>query len=128
MATVAALFVNGSLLTPAGVPTPINVTDGVLEVDAATADNAGAGSQANTQVTATGTAATLVIARATRRSCLIVNTHATASCWIGAATVTTSNGFKLGPGAGVSFTFTGLIQVIDDGATHPVLSIFDEYG
>lgn len=87
----------------------------------------GAANIAVAQITATGTAATLVVARATRRSVLFRNTHATASCWIGPATVTAANGFKLGPGESCPFTWVGLLQIIDDGATHPVVHIADEY-
>jgi hypothetical protein len=79
------------------------------------------------QVTSTGTAATLVIARATRVGCLVKNTSTTGTVWIGAATVTSGTGTPLGPGDAYRFTFTGLVQVIDNGSAHCVVSIWDEY-
>lgn len=91
------------------------------------ATNAGATTLATSQVTSTGTAATLVVARPTRRSVLLFNTHATASVWVGPATVTANNGLKLGPGASCPFTGVGLIQVIDDNSTHCVVCVADEY-
>lgn len=80
-----------------------------------------------TQVTVTGIAATLVADRATRRSVLFRNTHTTASCWIGPSTVTAGNGFLLKAGESIPFTWTGLFEVIDDGVTHPVVHVADEY-
>lgn len=87
----------------------------------------GATNIAISQVTATGTAATLAIARATRRSVLFTNTHTTASVRIGPATVTAGNGQILGPGQSCPFTWVGLFQIIDDGVTHPVVCVADEY-
>lgn len=87
----------------------------------------GAGSLATSQVTSTGTAATIAIARATRRSVCFTNTHATGSVRIGPATVTAGNGQILGPGESKVFTCVGLYQVIDDGSTHCVVCVADEY-
>lgn len=87
----------------------------------------GAANLATAQVTSTGTAATLAIARSTRRSILFTNTHATGSVWIGPATVTSSNGQKLGPGQSCPFTWVGLFQIIDDASTHCVVIVADEY-
>lgn len=88
---------------------------------------AGAGNLITSQVTSTGSAATLAIARATRRSVLFTNTSATGSVRIGPATVTAGNGQILGPGQSCPFTWVGLFQVIDDGATHCVVCVADEY-
>ena len=71
----------------------------------------GAGSQANNQVAASSVAATLVIARATRRSCTLVNSGAVA-VFIGPAGVTALTGASIAPGASRTVTWTGLIQVI----------------
>lgn len=86
----------------------------------------GAANLATSQVTSTGTAATLVNARPTRRSVLIRNTDAANSVWVGPATVTTGNGFLIKAGESVPFTWTGLLQIIDNGS-HAVVAIADEY-
>lgn len=87
----------------------------------------GATNLATGQITSTGTAATLAVARATRRSVLFTNTDATGSVWIGPATVTAGNGQKLSPGQACAFTWIGLFQVIDDGSDHCVVCVADEY-
>lgn len=92
----------------------------------------GAANLATSQVTSTGTAATLVTARATRRSVLITNledpaTESAKIAYVGPATVTTGNGYPILPGQSVPFTWVGLIQVIDDTTNHAVLAITDEY-
>jgi hypothetical protein len=87
----------------------------------------GAANLASSQVTSTGTAATLAAARATRRSVLFTNKDTTGTVWIGPATVTSSNGQILGPGQSCSFTWVGLFQVIDDTADHCIVSVLDEY-
>ncbi len=86
----------------------------------------GAANLATSQVTSTSSAATLVVARPTRRSVLIRNTDAANSIWVGPATVTTANGFLIKAGESVPFTWVGLIQVIDSGS-HAVVAIADEY-
>jgi hypothetical protein len=103
-----------------GVTTLLTNTTGL-------AKNAGAANLSTTQVTATGTAATLAVARPTRRSVLFTNTHGTGSVWIGPATVTAATGQKLGPGQSCPFLWVGLFQVIDDGVTHPVVCVSDEF-
>lgn len=87
----------------------------------------GAASLATSQVTSTGSATTLAIARATRRSVLFTNTHASASVRIGPATVTAGNGQILGPGQSCPFTWVGLFQIIDDNTNHCVICVADEY-
>ena len=71
----------------------------------------GAPTYANGQVTATTTAATLLAARAARRSVLFVN-MGTARVYIGAATVTAANGVPLDPGQSVVLNITTLIQCL----------------
>lgn len=87
----------------------------------------GAANLASSQATSTGTAATLVAARATRRSVLIRNTDSANSVWVGPATVTTSNGFLIKAGESVPFTWVGLLQIIDDASNHAVVCVADEY-
>jgi len=73
-----------------------------------------------------GSAATLVVARPTRRSVLIRNTDATDSVYIGPATVSSSNGMLLKAGEAVAVSWVGLIQVVA-AANTPVVAFFDEY-
>ncbi len=94
------------------------------------ATNAGAAHLATTHATSTGTAATLVVARPTRRSVLIRNVEAAGSgknVWVGPATVTSAVGTLIAAGESLSFTWVGLLQVIDDNTNHAVLNIADEY-
>lgn len=86
----------------------------------------GAAHEANSQVTASTSAATLIAARATRRSCLIKNTDATITVYIGAATVTAGNGMPLKAGESVSISAVTLVQVIAASGS-PVVAVFDEY-
>lgn len=99
----------------------------ITSLIAIVATKVGATNLATSQVTSTGTAATLAAARATRRSILFTNLSSSGSVYIGPATVTTGNGQKLGPGQSCPFTWVGLFQVIDDGATHCVVNVADEY-
>lgn len=91
----------------------------VLQVGAPTLNNA--------QQTSTGTAATLLIARPTRRGAVIRNVATTGSVWIGKATVTTGNGLELKAGENIAVTFTGITQIIDDTSTHCAVAFWDEY-
>lgn len=87
----------------------------------------GAANLATSQVTSTGTATTLAIARPTRRSVLFTNTSATGLVRVGPATVNAGNGQILGPGQSCPFTWVGLFQVIDDNISHCVVCVADEY-
>lgn len=87
----------------------------------------GAGNLVVSRITSTGAAQTAFIARPTRRSALVRNTDAANSVWLGTATVTSANGFLLKAGETIPFTFTGLLQVIDDGANHAAIHVSDEY-
>lgn len=75
-------------------------------------NRAGAPNMANGQVTASGTAGTLVASRATRRYVTVKNLDTSLTVYIGIATVTAGNGMPLKGGESVSLDFTGLIQVI----------------
>lgn len=86
----------------------------------------GAPSIASGQVTA-GAAATLVAARATRRSVSIFNTDATNGVYIGPATVTALNGMLLPARGSISVDTTALIQCIAAAGSPVVtyLEVFD---
>ena len=86
----------------------------------------GAIQAAPSQVTASITASTLVIARKTRTSCLVRNTDATISVYIGTATVTSANGMILKAGESVVITGQNLWQVIAASGS-PVIAIIDEF-
>lgn len=87
---------------------------------------AGAATLATGQVATSTTAATLVVARATRRQVVIRNHDAAINVFVGPATVTTSNGYLVPPGQAVTLTSVGLIQVIAASGT-PTVSYADEY-
>ncbi len=86
----------------------------------------GAANLSSTQVTASGTAATLAVARPTRTSVLFRNLDSTNSVYIGPATVTSGNGMLLKAGDAISYTNVGLFQVIAPSGS-PVVSVSDEY-
>ncbi len=86
----------------------------------------GAANLATGQVTTSTGAATLVIARPTRRSVLVRNLDASINVYVGPATVSSANGMLLKPGESCPFTFTGLIQVIAASGA-PVVGFADEY-
>lgn len=85
----------------------------------------GATAIANGQVAPTGTAGTLVAARETRARLILLNAG-TVDVYVGVATVTAANGFKLAPGASVTLHTTALVQGITDGDTGEVHYI-EEY-
>lgn len=68
------------------------------------------------QVAPTSTAATLIASRAGRKSVTFFNSGAV-DVWIGPATVTTANGFKLIPGASYTSYSEALWQAITASAT-----------
>jgi hypothetical protein len=86
----------------------------------------GAVNVANGQVTSSTTAGTLVIARPTRRSCLIKNTDPTLTVYVGKATVTSGNGMPLLAGQSVVINDQALVQVIAASGT-PIVAYLDEY-
>lgn len=125
------LPVTATFTLPTGASTSANQTTQITAEQAILAAlnarlGVGAANLVPSQATSTGTAATLVIARSTRRSVLIRNTDTTNSIWVGPATVTTANGFLIKAGEAVPFTWVGLIQVIDNGS-HATVCIADEY-
>lgn len=71
----------------------------------------GCATLANGQVTPTTTAATLVAARDTRKR-LILSNNGSVDCWVGIATVTTANGFRLPAGSTLTLYTVALIQAI----------------
>lgn len=86
----------------------------------------GAANVASSQVTTSGSAGTLAIARATRRSLTIKNIDASITVYIGPATVTTANGMEVKAGQSITVTWVGLVQVIAASGT-PVVCVWDEY-
>lgn len=68
------------------------------------------------QAAPTGTAGTLVAARDTRNRLVLTN-FGTQDVFIGPATVTTSNGHKIPPGASLTLFTTALIQGITSSGT-----------
>lgn len=80
----------------------------------------GAANMANGQIATSTAAATLVAARATRRSVVIKNMDATITVYVGVATVTAANGLPLLAGESVSIDWVGLIQVIAASGTPSV--------
>lgn len=89
----------------------------------------GAAHAASSHVTASTSASTLAIARATRRSCLFRNLDASINVWIGPATVTSGtggNGMILKPGESIPVTAITLWQVIAESGS-PIIAVTDEY-
>lgn len=74
-------------------------------------DEQGSTSIASGQVTPTTTAATLLAARDTRKRMILTN-NSSVDVWVGPATVTTANGFKIPVGYTLTLYTTALIQVI----------------
>ncbi len=91
------------------------------------ATNAGAAHLVTSQATSTGTAATLVVARPTRRKVSITNTDATYPVYAGPATASSSNGYYIKAMQTIVLTWVGLIQIIDDATHHCVVTVADEY-
>ncbi len=74
-------------------------------------DEIGSATIATGQVVVTTTAATLVAARDTRKR-LIIRNNSSHDCWVGPATVTTANGFRLDVGYSLMLYTTALVQAI----------------
>ena len=91
-------------------------------------DEQGSTAIATTQVNVTGTAATLIAARDTRKRVVIINRQA-AAIFIGPATVTTANGVQIDPGASITLYTTALIQGITaaNSAAAEKTHVFEEY-
>lgn len=110
--------VNGGLLTNNRKLTAVD--------DVVTNVPKGAANLATSQLATSTTAATLVVARPTRRSVTIKNEDATITVYVGPATVTTANGFPLKANQSISLDWVGLIQVIAASGT-PTVSTADVY-
>ena len=82
---------------------------------------------ANGQVALSVAEATVVEARATRRSVLIRNLDVTISVYIGIATVSAANGMLLKAGESITLYNTALIQGIAASGT-PIVAYIEEYG
>lgn len=108
---------NGGLLSLIRLLTPADVVTNVPK---------GAANQASGQVTTSTSAATLVAARATRRSVTIKNNDASIVVYIGPATVTSGNGMPLKGGESINIDTTALIQVIAASGT-PVVAYYETY-
>lgn len=87
----------------------------------------GAANVAIAQVTAGASSGVLVTARATRRSVLVRNTHATDDCYVGTGTVTSSNGFLLKAGESVPFYNVAALNCIRGGSNNITICYVDEY-
>lgn len=74
-------------------------------------DEQGSTAIATGQVVPTTTAATLVAARDTRKRLIIHNLGST-DIWVGPATVTSANGFRVEVGAALTIQTTALVQAI----------------
>lgn len=86
----------------------------------------GAANSSVLRATASTSAATLAVARATRSGILIRNLDAAITIYVGPATVTSGNGFPILPGESCPFSWVGLIQVIAASGT-PAYASWDEY-
>ena len=106
--------------TGSGTATPVIGTDertiNSVAVQVQRVDEQGSTAIATAQTNITNSAATLIAARDTRKRVIFVNRQAEA-VFIGPATVTTSNGFQVDPGAGLTLYTTALIQGITSAAT-----------
>ena len=119
-----ALAAGTALIGKVGID---QTTDGTTNRVTAKVDKVqGAANMANNQVATSVTAATLVAARATRRSVVIKNMDSLITVYIGVATVTTANGLPLLAGESVSIDWVGLIQVIAASGT-PVVAYSETY-
>lgn len=87
--------------------------------------NVGADAVANGQVALSTTAATVIAANTKRRRILVKNLDATIVVFIGRATVSATNGFRINAGETVELTGTGLIQGIAASGT-PSVAYWEE--
>jgi len=78
-------------------------------------DEQGAQNIANGHVAVTNSAANIAASRDTRKRIVIIN-YQTVSIYVGVATVTTSNGVRLDPGASLTLYTTAAVQGITSAA------------
>jgi hypothetical protein len=90
-------------------------------------DEQGSSAIATAQVTPTTTAGTLIAARDTRKRVIFTNNGST-DCYVGPATVTTANGFKIPAGYTLTLYTTALVQaIIASGTMTGAIHIVEEY-
>jgi hypothetical protein len=116
-------YANKATVTASGA---VKVDGSAVTQPTSLAAQPGAVNSANSQVTASGSAATLAVARATRRRLLVKNTDTSLTFYVGAATVTSANGMPLLPGESVELRGQILYQIIASSGS-PVAAIVDEY-
>lgn len=102
------------------------IVNDLFNATAKTLKLAGAANMGHNQVAASTDAATLVAARAGRRSVTIKNLDAAIVVYVGKATVTAGNGMPLKAGESISIDWTGLIQVIAASGT-PTVAYLETY-
>lgn len=86
----------------------------------------GPSSFATGQVTVSTTATTLVASRSGRTNVVLLN-YGICTVWVGPATVTTSNGIALDPGATLTLSTTALIQGIAPTGFSGIVHYVEEY-
>lgn len=87
----------------------------------------GAAHHATGHVTLTGTSTEIVPARATRRSILIRNLHATESCYVGTAPAAAATDMLLKAGESVPLSTVEAIAGIRAGSTSVDVAFWEEY-
>lgn len=126
--TSVAIASDGTLPLPTGASTSAAQTTAQTSFSSIVT-NTGRQAAANLttgQVTASTSAGTLVIARATRRGVLLKNTDSSITVYYGPATVTAGNGMPLKAGESTVVNSVVLIQVIAASGS-PVVAYSDEY-
>lgn len=122
LASPSSLVAGTAIVGKVGIDQTTPGTTNAVSVQSAK----GAANLSTPQITTSTTAATLVVARPTRRSVLIRNLDTTITVYVGPATVTSSNGFPIRAGEAIPFSWVGLIQVIAASGT-PIVAVADEY-
>lgn len=100
--------------------------DGSAVTQPVSFSKAGPANIATGQVALSTSAATAVVARATRRGCTLKNLDASIKIYVGPATVTSSNGMELKAGESTVVNWVGLVQAIAASGT-PTIAYLDEY-
>ena len=90
-------------------------------------DEQGSTAIATGQIVVTSTAGTLVAARDTRKR-LVIRNNSNQDCWVGPATVTTANGFRVDVGYALTLHTTALVQaIIPSGTMTGDIDYIEEY-
>lgn len=87
----------------------------------------GANNLAHGRSTAGAASGTVVPARSSRRSVTVRNIHATESCYIGAGTVTTANGFLLKAQESISIDTVVAVAAIRAGSVDVPIAYLEVY-